>query len=194
LIVAAMHGAVLVLRAVGSAFKSRHAIATYMFMALVALFLTEPAASTIFSPQGSWFRPCRTLPQRESHRCPHRGYWTLVALLLPDPPLRNALSYLQAIWPGDQEHQLFRELAAYRSLPFEIGIAASPVLGPYLSARPRYVSIQSASSEGIDTRRLKPGDRVLVTPFDGLEQVVERDPTLTRVYATPRLRVYEVNP
>jgi len=174
LIVAAMHGAVVVLRAVGSAFKGRHAIATYIFMALVALSLTELTASTI-SFIGSWFG--------------HKDY----RLVSP----RSAISNFQWLWPGDKERQLYRELAAYRDLPFEIGIAAAPGLGPYLSARPRYVSIESASSEGIATQRLKPGDRVLATPIrddDGLEQVLDRDPKLTRVYVSPVLRVYEVNP
>ena len=55
LVVAAMHGAVVVLRAVGSAFKGWRAIATYIFLVLVALLLTEPTASAIFSLQGSWF-------------------------------------------------------------------------------------------------------------------------------------------
>jgi uncharacterized membrane protein len=157
LIVAAMHGAVVVLRAVGSTFKGRHAIATYIFMALVALLVTAPAASKITS-------------------------------------LRR---FLYENWPGAKERQLYRELATYRSLPFEIGIAAQQELGPYLSARPRYIAIESASSEAIATRRLKPGDRVLMTPIrdnDGLEQVLESDPKLTRVYVSPVLRVYEVNP
>lgn len=151
LVVAAMHGAVVALRAVGSAFEGRRAIATYIFMALVALLLTEPRAS--------------------------------------------AISSLQRSWPGDEELQLYRELAAYRSLPFEIGIAAQQDLGPYLSSRPRYNPIHSPLTEEIDTRSLKPGDKVLVTPirdFDGLEQVLERDQRLTRVYVSPVLRVYEV--
>src|SRR5262249_13655689 len=122
LIVAAMHRAVVVLGAVGSAFNGWRAIATYVFMALAAL----------------------------------------MALLLPKPAPRSTISYLQSIWPASEERELYRELAAYRSLPFEIGIAAQRELGPYLSARPRYVSIHSASPEGIDTRRLdtrrlKPG-------------------------------------
>jgi hypothetical protein len=151
LVVAAMHGAVVALRVVGSAFEGRRAIATYIFMALVALLLTEPRAS--------------------------------------------AISSLQRSWPGDKELQLYRALAAYRSLPFEIGIAAQQDLGPYLSARPRYNPIHSPFTEGIDTLSLKPGDRVLVTPirdFDGLEQALERDQRLTRVYVSPVLRVYEV--
>src|SRR5262249_57741163 len=95
-----------------------------------------------------------------------------------------------------QERELHRELAAYRGLAPEIGIAAQPELGPYLSTRPRYVSIYSAPG-GHDNRRLKPGDKVLLTPirdFGGLERVLETNPTLTRVYVSPVLYVYEVTP
>ena len=190
LVVAAMHGAVVVFRAVGSVFNWR-AIATYISMALVALLLTEPAASAIFSLQGSWF----SHEERQVHQ-KSAVYGALAALLLPEPAPPNTISYLASIWPGDMERQLYRELAVYRSLAFETGVAAQSELGPYLSARPRYVPIYSRSST--EGRRLKPGDRVLVTPIRGfyaLEQAApERDPMLTRVYLSRVLSVYEVNP
>ena len=189
LVVAAMHGAVVVLRAVGSAFKGWRAIATYIFLVLVALLLTEPTASAIFSLQGSWF----SYDERQVQRKP-AVYRRLADLLLPEPAPCRAISNLQ--WISNEERQLYRELAAYRSLPFEIGIAAQSVLGPYLSARPRYVPIFSAA-KGVDTWRLKPGDKVIMTPIrdsDGLERVLEGNPTLSRVFVSPVLHVYEVNP
>jgi uncharacterized membrane protein len=52
LLVAAMHGAVVVLRAVGSVFEGWRAIAAYIFIALVALLLTEPdARSPVSHPE-----------------------------------------------------------------------------------------------------------------------------------------------
>src|SRR5262249_6576897 len=181
LLVAAMHGAA----AVGSALKGRR-VASYMFIALVAVLSTEQATHTAISSLfGYWFGDKERQVIRESS-----AYRALVALLSQEN--HSVIFHLQEDWPGDKERQLYRELTAYRSLPFEIGIAAQPELGPYLSERPRYVSM--LQSEGVDTRRLKPGDKVLMTPIRhtvGLEHVLETNPSLTRVYVSPVLHVYE---
>jgi uncharacterized membrane protein len=152
LLVAAMHGAVVVLRAVGSTLKSCRVIAAYTIMALVAGAL---AASET----------------------------------------RSAMFYLNSAWPGDKERQLHQELAHYRRLPIEIGIAAQSVLGPYLSARQRYLSIDSASVGLV--MKLKPGDKVLITPIGNqfqpkLERLLEENARLTRVHMSSVLRVYEL--
>ena len=119
----------------------------------------------------------------------------LIAVLLAGPETRSAIAYLVRVWPGDEERQLDQELAHYRRLPFEIGIAAQSVLGPYLSARQRYVSINPASL-GLDMQRLKPGDKVLVTPieadFTKLKRLLEETPGLARVHVSRVLSVYEV--
>jgi uncharacterized membrane protein len=190
LLVAAMHGAVVVLRVVDSAFKGWRAIAAYIFMALVALLLMEPVTrSAISSLQRSWFGGM------EQHR-ELAAYRTLMALVLPEPVNGSAISYLQTSWPDDTERQLRRELAPYRSLPFEIGITAQQLLGPYLSARPRYAPL--SASQGVDMRRLKPGDKLLITPmgdeFPELERLLETNAGLTRVHGSPVLHVYEVTP
>jgi uncharacterized membrane protein len=177
LLVAAMHGAVVVLRAFGSAFKKRRAIAACVFMALVAIFLE----------QEDWM--------------PHRVFTALLSVE-PAPrsaitDVRSAFSYLHRFWPSDEDRQLEQELAPYRNLPFEIGIAAQQALGPYLSARKRYVSIYLAS-EGVDMRHLKLGDKILITPiadlfeFAALERLLENNAEFTRVHASPVLHVYEV--
>jgi uncharacterized membrane protein len=177
LLVAAMHGTVVVLRGVGSAFKSQRCIAACVFIALIAIF------------------------SEQEGRMPYRVFTALFSLE-PVPrsattDVRSAFSYLQRFWPSDNDRQLEQELAAYRNLPFEIGIAAQQTLGPYLSARKRYVSIYLAS-EGVDMRRLKPGDKILLTPiadafeFAALERLLENDAGLTRVHASRVLHVYEV--
>jgi uncharacterized membrane protein len=155
LLVAAMHGAVVVLRVVGSVFKGWRAITAYGVMALVAVVLTR---SETFS----------------------------------------AISYLYWAWPDDRERQLHQELAQYRRLPIEIGIAAQSMLGPYLSTRQRYLSIDLVSKR-LDMQRLKPGDKVLITPkgvdgveFAKLERLLEETAGLTRVHVSPVLRVYEL--
>jgi uncharacterized membrane protein len=152
LLVAAMHGAVVVLRIVGSAFKGWQVTATYAVIAAIAVLLAGLEA-------------------------------------------RSAVAYLFRAWPGDKERQLDQELAYYRSLPIDTGIAAESVLGPYLSERRRYVSIYSAS-RGLDMERLKPGDKVLITTiesgFTELERLLEETPGLTRVHVSSVLSVYEV--
>src|SRR5262249_39006797 len=123
LLVAAMHGTVAVLRAVDSAFKGRRLIA-YAFIVLFALLLTEPTRNAISFLQWSWFGDKERPPELTAYRA-------LVALLAPEPATFSAIAYLQRSWPGDNEWQLYQELAVYRSLPFEIGIAADQALGPY---------------------------------------------------------------
>jgi uncharacterized membrane protein len=178
LLVAAMHGTVVVLRAIGCALKSRRAIAAAcVFIASLALLLEQRG------------------------RLPYQLFTALLSLE-PAPrsattDVRSAFSYLRRFWPSDEDRQLEQELAAYRSLPFQIGIAAQQALGPYLSARKRYVPIYLAS-EGVDMRRLKPRDKILITPiadaieFAALEHLFENDAGLTRVHASPVLHVYEV--
>jgi hypothetical protein len=152
LLVAAMHGTVVVLRAVSLAFKGWRVTAAYALIALGAV-------------------------------------------LLAGPETRSAIAYLSSAWPGDKERQLDQELADYRRLPIEIGIGAQSVLGPYLSARQRYVSIYPASRQ-LDMRRLKPGDKVLITPIEGnfaeLERLLDETSGLTRIHVSPVLSVYEV--
>jgi hypothetical protein len=150
LLVAAMHGAVVVVRAVGSVFRGRRAIAAYAVMALVAVVLTRSVTSSV-------------------------------------------ISYLYLAWPRDYHRQLHQELAYYRRLPIEIGIAAQSGLGPYLSARQRYLSIDPDFPR-LDMQRLRPGDKVLISPNDypELERLLEETAGLTRVHESPVLRVYEV--
>ena len=75
LLVAAMRGAVVVLRAVGSAFKERRAIAACVFMALVA----------IFSEQEDWM--------------PHRVFTALLSL---EPAPRSAITDVQRVFLSPQ--------------------------------------------------------------------------------------------
>jgi uncharacterized membrane protein len=156
LLVAAMHGAVVVFRAVGSVLKGWRATVAYGVVALVAVLLA-------------------TLKEHDVYE----------------------LSDLRAIWPGQKEWQLRQELAHFSSLPREIGIAAQQVLGPYLSARPRYVPIPDAVT-GLDLRRLRSGDEVLITPigdpntFSELAKQFNRAPNLALIHSSPVLRVYEV--
>ena len=122
----------------------------------------------------------------------------LVAIILVDPEASDALSYVQNTWPGANERQLRRELSVYSRLPGNVGIAAQQSLGPYLSARPRYVAIHPAA-QAFNILRLKAGDKVLITPvgneweeFADLKRLFDNSPRLVRVHASPVLRVYEV--
>jgi uncharacterized membrane protein len=152
LLVAAMHGAVVVLRALGRAFKGWQLTAAYAVVALGAILLARTET-------------------------------------------RSVIPYLISAWPGDKEHRLDQELADYRRLPIEIGIGAQSVLGPYLSARQRYVSIYPASRQ-LDMRRLEPGDKVLITPIEGnfaeLERLLDENSGLRKIHVSPVLSVYEV--
>jgi uncharacterized membrane protein len=94
--------------------------------------------------------------------------------------------------------QLHQELANFRNLPPDVGVAADRTLGPYLSARDRYVAIPRPSDVPDVIRKLKPGDKVLITPVRGpdrfaeLERLLQEVPGLVRVHASPVLHVYDV--
>ncbi len=188
LLVAAMHGAVVALRAIGSASKGWRAFSLFVVIGLVALLLVQlasPSAPIFYLLKSRSDDGERQLDQRLT------DYLRLVQLVRPSAPI----FYLLKFWPGDKEQQLHQDLAKYRRLPIETGIAAQSVLGPYLSARQRYVSIYAAS-QGLDMQRLKPGDMVLITPIDSrfaeLKRLLEKTPGLTKVHVSSVLSVYQV--
>jgi uncharacterized membrane protein len=128
------------------------------------------------------------------------AFMSILVVALVEPKW-NAIHYLRKYWPGDAEWQLHRELASYRDLSPDIGIAADDSLGPYLSFRPRYVGLYRESAKGLDVTLLKllrPGDKVLITPirrtdrFPQGERLLEGTAGLVRIHASPVLRVYEV--
>jgi uncharacterized membrane protein len=121
----------------------------------------------------------------------------IIAVILVQPPSTSALNYLLAHRPGDAEWQLHQELASIRDLPRSVGIAADDILGPYLSARDRYVPIRMPADVPAVTR-LKPGDKVAITPlrrperFAAMERLLREVPGLVKVHASLVLHVYEV--
>ena len=121
----------------------------------------------------------------------------ITALILVQPRDTSALKYLLAHRPGDAEWQLHQELDYFRNLPRNVGVAADDTLGPYLSARDRYVAMPSPADVGAVTR-LKPGDKVLITPirrpdrFAELDRLLREVPGLVKVHASLVLHVYEV--
>jgi hypothetical protein len=113
----------------------------------------------------------------------------------------NASAFTRFLAPclvTEPVRRLHQELATFRNLPPDIGIAADRTLGPYLSARDRYVAIPRPSAVPAVIPRLKPGDKVLITPIQGphrfaeLERQLRDVPGLARVHATPVLQVYDV--
>ena len=134
---------------------------------------------------------------------PHAAYayvlGAAVALVLVVPATRSVVPAMRWFWPGEAERQLYRELAPYRNLPVDIGIAADNDLGPYVSARSRYVAMGAPPHRldvSLDITRLKPGDQVLFTPIRGKvsekQRALDGTPGLVRVHTSPVLYVYEV--
>jgi uncharacterized membrane protein len=108
----------------------------------------------------------------------------------------SVLPYLRTIWPGDPERQLYREIARYRHLPLNVGVATDGVLGPYLSARERYIDLKRYENFAL----LRPGDIVLITPVkpiranecEEVERVLKTAVEFSRLEMTPVLCAYEV--
>ena len=154
LLVAAMHGAVVVLGLVHSAFSGLRVVAAYAVVVFVAVLLAKP----------------------QTH---------------------SAFDSIESSWPGAQERQLRHELAKYRSLPSDVGIAAQQALGPYLSTRARYFALAPRLQEE-NLPRLKMGDKLLITPFRNpevfadLQRLLDGTAGIARVSASPLLHVYEV--
>lgn len=128
-----------------------------------------------------------------------RGLAVITALLLMAPEARNLVAEIGNSWPGSAERQLHRELAPYRELSSNVGIAADQSLGPFVSARPRYVALGglwTPQEARYALARLKSGDLVLFTPIRSnkyvKQRVLESIPTLKRVHTSPVLYVYKV--
>lgn len=120
----------------------------------------------------------------------------VVAVLLVRPEAQSPLPKFRVHWQAKQARQLHQELAEYRRLPVDIGIAASSPLGPYLSARRRYVHL--GRSRRIHLNTLRPGDLILSTPIRGgfdfapFLAGLDASPGFTRVHSSPVLNVYRV--
>lgn len=98
-------------------------------------------------------------------------------------------------WPQDHHWQLHRELTKYRAHPDSVGFSADYRLGPYLSARRRFVPLRSPEN----LERLKQHDLVLITPigdtrnFNHMKTMMEGNNTWKLDYQSPVIRVYSRN-
>jgi uncharacterized membrane protein len=121
----------------------------------------------------------------------------LLAAASSYPQALNAYSYFFRTRPGVQERQLFHELAEYRRPTAKFGIAAQQAIGPYLSFRQRYVGF-SPDTQSTDIGRLKPGDKILITPirepweFTRLKRKFDHAKGLVKMHVSPVLQVYQV--
>ena len=115
----------------------------------------------------------------------------IIAVILAGAERTSVISFLRSPWPSEAEWQLYREIAPYRSLPIDVGIAANSTLAPYVAAQPRYVA-------KLDLTRLRPGDFVLVSPIKlgpcaDTEKLMEQTTiSFVRIHASSVLCVYEV--
>ncbi len=107
---------------------------------------------------------------------------------------RSPIPFGTVLKPDERVWQLHRELARYRRLPPDVGITATQPLGPYVSARDRYVPLDWRACQGLET--LQPGDYVLITPIRSrhyaaeVERHLDADLRLIRVHTSPVLIVY----
>jgi len=120
----------------------------------------------------------------------------IAAVAAVGPQRYTVLTYVRLYWPGDAEQQLYREIAPYRSLPLNVGIATDGVLGPYLSARQRYIDLKKPENIAL----LRTGDLVLITsilPTRGqecaqTERLLAEEVKFVMIHKSAVLCVYQV--
>lgn len=109
----------------------------------------------------------------------HLSGWRLRAALSCFVLVSVVLSYGQALsphprlqidWQTRHGQWLHDALAPYRNLPATIGMAAPSQLGPYVSARQRYISLSSKRLHHLND--LEPGDLIMTSPIRGPQEFV----------------------
>jgi|GEM_PF-2740879 len=124
------------------------------------------------------------------------SYFALVSTVLFYPEARSPHPRLQIDWQSKHGQWIHEALAPYRALPDTIGMAATQPIGPYVSARRRYIPLNSKRLHHLNT--FVPGDLILTSPVRGSQEFTEifaRPEVSTwfrKVHEDPVLIVYKV--
>lgn len=124
------------------------------------------------------------------------SYFVLVSVALAYAEARSPHPKLEIDWQTKHGQLLHEALAPYRNLPETIGMAATQPLGPYISARQRYIPLNSKRLHLLNA--LKPGDLILTSAVRGSQEFAgifaqpEMSGWFQNVHASPTLSVHKV--